>query len=166
MEILDLREKRDAFERDLMEKTEGTLITLRSNYPGIDKRDTHATMVVKEMEKLLQVEFKILSREETSTKEGLMVYLLTQEEPDMVKRFCIQVEDHHPLGRLADLDVRTSLKSWSRQDFQRRRRKCYLCDKEAVVCSRSQAHDLDELLAFFHKTVEDYRENNHPASLV
>ncbi len=156
MEILDLREKRDQFERELLQRTQGTLVTIRGNYPGEDKRDYHATMVVREMEKILQEKFPASFKEETNTKEGLMVYLMIEDNPERIKKTCIQLEDEHGLGRLADLDVRSQDKTWSREDFHHKRRKCYLCEKDAVICTRSQAHNRQDILDYFHITVEEF----------
>ncbi len=159
MEILELREKREQFEKDLIEETQGTLVTIRANYPGSEKRNELATLVVREMEKLLQEKLPIILSRETSTKEGLVVYLVTYENPQGVKQYCIELEDHHRLGRLADLDVRSQNKSWSREDFHQNRRKCYLCEKDAVVCTRSQSHPRQEVLDFFHNTVDECRNS-------
>ena len=157
MEILELREKRDHFEQKRLKESHGkTLITIRANYPGLEKRDPHATRVVREMAREVLATYATSKVEETDTKEGLMVYLLTNEKPDMVKTYCIYLEDHHELGRLADLDVRTKTKAWSRKDFNEERRKCYLCEKDAVVCTRSQTHNLKDLVRFFHDRVEEY----------
>lgn len=160
MEILDLREKRDKFEQRLLAESDGeTLITIRANYPGLEKRDLHATKVVREMARELLATYATSKVEETNTKEGLMVYLLTKEKPETVKAYCIALEDHHELGRLADLDVRTKTKAWSRKDFNEERRKCYLCEKDAVICTRSQSHNLKDLVGYFHDRVDEYHKS-------
>ena len=61
-----------------------------------------------------------------------------------LKRRMVAIEQTHPLGRLADLDVleRTDagLRSVSRTELGFAARTCLLCGGEAKACARSRAH--------------------------
>ena len=55
----------------------------------------------------------------------------------------IELEDHHPLGRLWDLDVLAPEQGQlSRQDLGFPARQCLVCDEPAHACARSRRHPL------------------------
>ncbi len=65
-----------------------------------------------------------------------------------LKKIMIDIESDHLLGRLMDLDViGRDGKIISRQGQHMPRRKCFVCDEDAVVCARSRRHSLPELLS-------------------
>ena len=160
VEILNLREERDAFETELLKKYCGSLLTLRANFPGEDKRHPAAEAAVKIMEEEVRKYLHPFHEETTSTKEGLIVYLLLDEDALELKKTAVELEENHPLGRLVDMDVRSLEKIYSRCDFDLPPRRCYLCSEPAVHCVRSMKHSLIEVREHFIKTVENYRQGN------
>lgn len=158
MELLDLREKRDHFEKELIEKHNGTLLTLRANFPGEDKRHEKADLAVRILYEEVRRHFNPIHEERMKTAEGLILFLLLKEKSIDVKRKIIEIEERHPLGRLLDMDVRDEMKIWSRRDFDLPGRKCYLCDDLAVHCVRSEKHRKDEIIDHFIKIVNEYIE--------
>ena len=81
--------------------------------------------------------------------------MIVDAPPLEVKALSIKIEDDESLGRLADIDVLTAEKLFSRNDFPQRneRRKCFLCEKDAVICARSRAHSQKEIMDFILKKV-------------
>jgi len=158
MELLDLREKRDHFEKELIEKYNGTLLTLRANFPGEDKRHEKADLAVRILYEEVRRHFNPIHEERMKNAEGLILFLLLKEKSIDVKRKIIEIEEHHPLGRLLDMDVRDEMKIWSRRDFDLPGRKCYLCDDLAAYCVRSEKHRKDEIIDHFIKIVNEYIE--------
>ncbi|WP_312652325.1 citrate lyase holo-[acyl-carrier protein] synthase [Proteiniclasticum sp.] len=157
LEILDLREERDAFERELLKEYGGSLLTLRANFPGEDKRHTAAETAVRVMEEEVRRYLHPVHEESTHTREGYIVYLLMNEDPLKLKKTAVEIEEKHPLGRLVDMDVRSSDKIFSRGDFNLPPRLCYLCSEPAVHCVRSMKHSLIEVREHFIRTVENHR---------
>ena len=158
MELLDLREKRDHFEKELLEKYNGTLLTLRANFPGEDKRHEKADIAVRILYEEIRKHFNPIHEERIRNAEGLILFLLLNEKSVDVKRKIIEIEEHHPLGRLLDMDVRDETKIWSRRDFDLPGRKCYLCENLAVHCVRSEKHRKEEIIEHFIKRVNEYIE--------
>ncbi|HSR05384.1 MAG TPA: citrate lyase holo-[acyl-carrier protein] synthase [Proteiniclasticum sp.] len=158
MELLDLREKRDHFEKELLEKYNGTLLTLRANFPGEDKRHEKADIAVRILYEEIRKHFNPIHEERIRNAEGLILFLLLKEKSVDVKRKIIEIEEHHPLGRLLDMDVRDETKIWSRRDFDLPGRKCYLCENLAVHCVRSEKHRKEEIIEHFIKRVNEYIE--------
>ncbi|MBP1918996.1 citrate lyase holo-[acyl-carrier protein] synthase [Youngiibacter multivorans] len=154
--ILDLREKRDEYEKNIASSSGKTLITVRPNYPGSDKRNIHSNFVsfslAYEVESALEAE----AIHRTHDEEGLILFLLSDRSKDVVKRTCVDIEDSHPLGRLADIDVTDDEGSLSRTDLGLFPRKCYICEDYAAACTRSARHGYNEITKFFSHTVERY----------
>lgn len=158
MELLDLREKRDHFEKELLSEYNGTLLTLRANYPGEDKRHEKADLAVSILYEEVRKYFNPIHEERIKNAEGLILFLLLKEKSIEVKRKIIEIEETHPLGRLIDMDVRDETKIWSRRDFNLSGRKCYLCDDLAVHCVRSEKHRKEDVIKHFIKIVDEYLE--------
>ena len=154
--ILDLREKRDEYESESVLTSGKTLITVRPNFPGPDKRNLHSNFVsftlCHEIESALGIE----AIHRTHDEEGLIFFLLSDMDKVEAKRICTGVEDNHPLGRLADIDVRDAEGTISRNEMGLQSRKCYICDDLAAHCTRSGRHGFDEVSGFFKESVTDY----------
>ena len=69
--------------------------------------------------------------------------------PEELKRRMTGIEQDHPLGRLADLDVLgrgdAAPRSVSRTELGLPPRRCLICDGEAKSCARSRAHTVHEM---------------------
>ncbi|PIE97493.1 MAG: citrate lyase holo-[acyl-carrier protein] synthase [Treponema sp.] len=152
--LLQDREDRDAFENNLLKKHQDiTLVTVKSNYPGAHKNtiESHliAYTIFLEVIKLLDVE----SIHSTMTSEGLIFFIASKMNAKEIKTITTNCEDTHALGRLADIDVRTNFKIYSRADFNILPRKCFLCDNDAVLCVRNRTHKLCDVLEFIDNKV-------------
>lgn len=164
--ILDAREKRDAYEAALVMEYGSPLITLRANYPGPMKSSLWSNYTVYRMFVMLRETFDILHVRHTLTSEGLVFFLIVSGSGEDIKKRCITLEDGQQLGRLVDIDVREKGTTWSRTDLHYERRKCFLCRDDAVYCVRSMRHDAEETLTYFRKTVEgELLEAGLPESL-
>lgn len=74
--------------------------------------------------------------------------LLAVDAPaQALKAAAIELEQHHPLGRLWDIDIFTPQgKMLSRSAFSLPPRRCLLCEQDARICARERTHALPELL--------------------
>lgn len=77
--------------------------------------------------------------------EGLVA--MTGRDAPAVKSVLVCAEDHHPRGRLWDLDVTASGVPLGRSDLGIPPRSCLVCHAPAAVCARSRAHPLSEVVA-------------------
>lgn len=154
MKILDDREKRVAhIEKLLLNNV--TVISLRCNYPGRDKNNADTLKVINIINEVVNKRLEILKQKYFTSSEGPIYLYTVKEKPENVKNIMIDIEDNHFLGRLVDLDVYyNSIKSFSRKDFQKPPRSCFVCDKEAFDCIINKRHTLLELTNYFHKQVE------------
>jgi holo-ACP synthase CitX len=154
--ILDLREQRDFYEKELLQTYHHTLITIRPNFPGVEKRNEYSNLVTEVLTKEISGKLHIFKSLRSSTPEGLIYHLIVEENGILAKEICINVEEEHPLGRLADIDVQNKTTSFSRNHFNLGLRKCYLCEDDAIVCVRSRKHDLEDITSHFIAVVKEY----------
>ncbi|SFT67404.1 holo-ACP synthase [Kosakonia arachidis] len=74
-----------------------------------------------------------------------------------VKKATIRLEESHPLGRLWDIDVFCPDSGLlSRKSVGEDKRRCFLCDEPAHVCSRMRRHPLHTLHAVMEDMIDDY----------
>lgn len=157
--LLCAREERADLIRNLSEKYKKTVICIRANYPGLYKiNEESINIVVTLLEEAKEV-FKgyITYDLYNITYEGPIAILIIDKPSKKVKKKAVKIEELHPLGRLADIDVYDELGvGISRKEIQIPRRRCFICQNEAHSCVRSKAHSLEEIKHYINKTLEGY----------
>ncbi|MCL2323127.1 MAG: citrate lyase holo-[acyl-carrier protein] synthase [Oscillospiraceae bacterium] len=159
-DILEQREKRIAFQEELIKKYNLPLVFLRVNYPGLNKIN-HITRSIIESASLdfsRVFKTKIHTKLYEETLEGPNYTELIQCDEYIIKSKAIEFEELNPLGRLVDIDVYSSkdFKNISRVDLEMPPRKCYLCSKDAFICMREKNHSNEEIINFINDTYNDY----------
>ncbi len=161
-ELLDARELRVNFINELIDRYDNTVISLRVNYPGLEK-DNAITRKIMEIIGVLVTNFfngRIKYSMMSYTAEGPIMLYVIDEKAEKVKNFGINIEDRHTLGRCIDLDVYdTDGKSISRTSLGQNPRKCFICDKSAHECVRNRTHSYEEIAKFVADRYNDYLEN-------
>ncbi|UTD04762.1 citrate lyase holo-[acyl-carrier protein] synthase [Treponema denticola] len=164
LSLLEKREKTDSFEKELLSRFPfKTLVVIRANIPGGKKGSIESNWIVYRI--FLECKKKMAPIKifhSYTDEEGLIFFLIVDAPPLEVKALSIKIEDDESLGRLADIDVLTAEKLFSRNDFPQnnKRRKCFLCEKDAVICARSRAHSQKEIMNFILKKVHEDWSNN------
>ena len=138
-------------------------VVIRANIPGGKKGSIESNWIVYRI--FLECKKKMAPLKifhSYTDEEGLIFFLIVDAPPLEVKALSIKIEDDESLGRLADIDVLTAEKLFSRNDFPQnnKRRKCFLCEKDAVICARSRAHSQKEIMDFILKKVHEDWSNN------
>ena len=78
-----------------------------------------------------------------------------------VKRALVALEQHHPLGRLWDLDtIDETGRALSRRALGLADRLCLICDREAHLCARARTHSLELLLDDVARRIENDERND------
>ncbi|UTC68101.1 MULTISPECIES: citrate lyase holo-[acyl-carrier protein] synthase [unclassified Treponema] len=159
LSLLEKREKTDVFEKELLSRfPSSSLVVIRANIPGEKKGSIESNWIVYRI--FLECKKKmnpVKIFHSYTDEEGLIFFLIVNAPPLEVKSLSIQIENTEALGRLADIDVLTAEKLFSRNDFPQnnKRRKCFLCEKDAVICARSRAHSQKEIMDFILKKVHE-----------
>ena len=156
--LLESRDKRCAFQQQLLKQYKLPLVSFMVNMPGPIKRcplseKLHA-LGCSELKnalgsKLVWSTVKILDT-------GCEGYFVVNLEAEELKRLTCNLEDTHTLGRLWDFDVHTKQGQVSRTQLGIVFRKCLICNNLASVCARSRAHSVKELLSYIQKIADQY----------
>lgn len=155
--VLENKEQRVKKQEELRLAHGSSLLSLTINIPGRIKDGSEAKYIydiaLKEIDKFaLHVKEKVLTCKET----GYEAIYAIEIEASELKALTCKLEESHSLGRFMDIDViDKSGNILSRQTPRR----CYICEKSAKECARNQTHDIDELLNFISKAVDDYKSS-------
>lgn len=152
--LLNNREVRVALQKSLQDQYKKTLIVIKANYPSNYKISNFTNYLTTKVFYQIKNEGKIIYYEASLTNEGLIYYLISEEESEIVKKKMIELENTI-LTRLVDIDVYSNNKAISRNDLGIAPRKCYLCNLDARICTRNQNHNLDEIKEYFNNIVMD-----------
>jgi len=159
--ILNEREKRIAFQENIIKEYGIPLVFLRVNYPGLNKINEITRGIIKNVYvdfiKTLNEEVHLELYNETS--EGPNYTALINCDGYILKKIAATFEETHPLGRLVDIDVYDSngYKNISRNDLKMPLRKCFLCSKDAFVCIREKNHTEKDLVDYINNSYNKYR---------
>lgn len=159
--ILDAREKRAEMQNQLIKKYGKTLVSARVNYPGINKDNDITRGIMHIISKELCDRFNnVITYEMLEyTKEGPCLTFISDMEAAKVKSIAVEIEEQHPLGRLADIDVYSGEGlQLSRTEFGISPRKCYLCGDAAHNCARSQKHNISEIINYIETQYKEYEK--------
>ncbi|MGO1298590.1 MAG: citrate lyase holo-[acyl-carrier protein] synthase [Vibrio sp.] len=139
------------------------VVSFRINMPGPIKMNRSSLKVMnaglQAVRKMCaENSWKIVGSQKINEKTGPETMICIQApSATLLKKAMMNIENHHPLGRLMDLDViDVNGKVISRQGVQLPRRRCFLCEKDAKLCARSRRHDLSELMRFIEEMTSDY----------
>ncbi len=149
-EILDARETRAQTQKALLTHYQKPLICFTMNIPGPVKLDRDISIGffvgTQLLEKVLP-ENSLAFRQVHYKNTGCEGYYAVDMPAKAMKQLAVCVEDTDPIGRLFDIDVLdTDGRKITREELGFGRRKCLLCNQDAVICAGRRAHGLDRLL--------------------
>lgn len=162
-DVLEAKEKRAAFQRQLREEYHAPLMSITVNMPGSVKynEDTVGLVyrVLDKVRPLIEAAGVILLEERFyHLSAGPTAILAFQGEAEIVKAIGISLEDSLPYGRLVDIDVFDDQgRQLSRGGLGIEQRKCFICSQMAVDCMRAGRHTHEETMAAARKLIELYR---------
>lgn len=158
-QFLSSREKRVEKQLEIIKSYKKTLVVVRANYPGTLKNEYPSFEIVNIINKEIKKKFqnKIIFFEKSVSLEGTIGTFVVDEIADKVKEKMISIEENHILGRFVDIDVyKEEGISLSRNDYGYKKRKCYLCSNDAVICTRAMTHSHKDLKKHIVKSYEKY----------
>ena len=163
--LLD-RDRRVLYQEHLLkENKDKTLVTIRINYPGIEKSNYITDNIVNTIynEILTYYGKFIVFEDKYKNKEGIVAHFLFDLDFVNVKKEMINVEEEHILGRCLDIDVYTlkndKVIGISRSDLFKKPRRCFICDLDAKICSRAQTHTIDEIKNYFELVYKNFKDS-------
>lgn len=159
--ILKNREKRAKKQKELLALYQKPIISISINIPGEKKLTKESLFIFEVMTNALKNALKDNFKELyfSKKKTGVESIICSEMSALELKKLTCKLEDETLLGRFVDFDVfDIDGKQLSRKNFGKQERKCFLCDKKAVVCARQRAHNIDELLGHISLHVKVYKK--------
>lgn len=168
-QMLAARDERVIRQRIWLNRHQGALISFCINMPGEIKDNLEAhqlhTAGVQAVNQMIKEQGWVIEAHcAWQYLTGPEAFWCVMAPPLVLKEAMIQIEQHHPLGRLFDLDVLNQQgKGLSRASFLLPPRKCLVCSEQATVCGRSRRHSIDELHASIRLHLAKYhaQESQH-----
>lgn len=159
-QLLASRENRWAKQQALLQENPlATLVCLTVIMPGSVKRNSQSLIVARAAVEAVKMAFgeSILQMEEYDLETGYEVYLLVSLTIPAAKTLACDIEQHHPLGRLFDVDViQKDGVPVSRETIDRAPRRCLICEQEARYCMRNHSHTQEEIHKRIDLLIADY----------
>lgn len=155
--ILDHREQRMLEQEKIRNIYHSPLISFTMNIPGPIKSAPVIRQAFDEgkhilLKRLEETKFKILESNEFHACTGDELILAIDAPSEQLKDITSDIEEHHPYGRLFDMDVLDENgKKLSRKHYRR----CLLCNKQAQDCARNRTHSVDELVNTIIKLIDN-----------
>ncbi len=161
-QLLDYREKKSHEIIMLQEKHREPVVTIRANYPGLEKSNEITLFITAEIQAAFKEIFKTRIKEEElyDTPEGLTQFYSVRGDARTLKENVVYIEQNHPLGRFVNIDVYDYDEDYAvaRIELFYEPRQCFLCEKPAKVCSRERNHDVNDLIKYMEEKVLEYKE--------
>ncbi|MGL5067788.1 MAG: citrate lyase holo-[acyl-carrier protein] synthase [Sarcina sp.] len=162
--ILDGKEKRAREQKDILRRYNNTLISFTLNIPGPNKRGLEYKKVfergIREIKDMLyKHNLKIVHTKIDDNVAGYIFFCSVIGKDTVIKALMIQLENASNIGRLFDIDVFNKKgELLSRHDFKIVKRKCLICEKDAVTCARNRTHSIEELLPVIDNIINEELE--------
>lgn len=163
-DILNARENRWLYTNGLVDQFKLPIITITLNIPGKDKCKKEYIEVHKNITKdfieFLNHKKLIISHFESRVEgAGPESFTIVDCNERRLKEIAVEFEENHPLGRIADIDIKgKENESWSRKDLGLEERKCLVCTNPARRCIISKKHSLEEILNSIDKIICSYND--------
>lgn len=157
MQMLNIREKRAHYQKQLIFKYQKPLICFTMNAAGpiknspFLKRGFQAGLNDLKLQ-LKRINAEIIFEDIWDEITGNEAFLVVKENANTLKEICCGIEDADDLGRLFDMDVLVPVSDASasfikidRSDLKKESRRCLLCSRPAKECSSRRIHSVREL---------------------
>lgn len=163
MEILKSREDRANKQVEILKDYPYSLVSFTLNTPGIIKdnetyRGIHKIGITEILYSIERNDYDVEYKEEILKDTGSEAYFSIDIDSRELKRTMVDIEAHHPLGRVFDIDVfDKNHNQMSRSDLKLESRKCLLCNKDARICMREKNHSYEELILKIEELNRSYK---------
>lgn len=162
MEMLEAREARVFRQQTLIEQFSLPVISFSLNIAGPIKngpviRRTFREGLSRLTDALRTARMSIRHQEDADQVTGCEAILVVQDDPQKIKRLCVELENEDPLGRLFDMDVLVpDGGKLDRESFGHPPRPCLVCGKAGKGCASRRIHTVEELQGATQKIMRDF----------
>lgn len=162
LDILNSREERAYKQLNILKDYHNSLVSFTLNIPGAVKdsdiyRKIHKEGLKEILKRLYSANLEEKYLEEINKITGPEAYISVDIDSTQLKRWMVGIENHHPLGRIFDIDVfDPDHKQVSRSSLGLESRGCLICDKDARICMREESHSYEALVFEIEKLSQQY----------
>lgn len=160
-DMLLCRERRAYLQSGCLAHYHRPVISFCMNIPGPVKTNAQIRRAFESgqgelLSALQKKHIAVLWKQEIHENTGDELILCADAPAEVLKDLTTDIEEHHVVGRLFDMDViGTDGNKLSRPSFRR----CIVCGKQAQECARSRTHTVPELQAAVERLLG---EMDHP----
>lgn len=155
-DMLREREWRAMHQRELISEHGAPLISFTMNIAGPKKVSPLVFRAFSEGVRALDAALsaaEVRVREIYEKSTGYAAFYSVMLPAERLKEICKCIEEAAPLGRLFDMDV---IATGGEKLTRVGTRKCIVCDRPGLLCSRSRLHSLGEVRAATEKIIIDH----------
>ncbi|MBP2632655.1 MAG: holo-ACP synthase CitX [Firmicutes bacterium] len=158
-EVLTNKEARAALQRELLAQYKSPIISFTINMPGSVKLNNASRLLYKNgierlKDALERAYILVNDIRYVENFTGLEALFSVRTDAQTLKKIACTIEDQDAVGRLFDMDVLdVDGVPISRSALDLPKRKCLICQQDAVICARSRQHAPAELLHEIEKVV-------------
>lgn len=137
-------------------QSNNAVIVVKANIVGENKNLNIAYLLTNLFKGIVKKKIKIMREYFHESADGPYYLLLTSKDINH-KNVLVGIEENHPLGRYIDLDLYVNGDtSISRNDLNLNRRKCFICENDAIICNRNHNHSNNEIINYMNQKIKYY----------
>ncbi|HEY5563602.1 MAG TPA: citrate lyase holo-[acyl-carrier protein] synthase [Clostridiaceae bacterium] len=139
-------------------------LIVKVNDYGVKNNNTMSDNIIMNINKILLSVFnyKIYLKLLKFTSDGPILIMLLEEDPEVIKKICIDIEGKHLLGEFIDIEVYdVYLKALKRSDFGIDRRGCLICASHEHTCLEAGKHSRIEINQYIRSKYETFIKSSY-----
>lgn len=156
------REERVRKQKELLSLYQKTLICFTLNIAGEIKNSPLIMKGFLEGKKAIETtlyenDISVINYEERRLFTGNEAFYVVSHSPLFIKKIMCEIEEHHPIGRLFDIDViGENGEKIERKSVDVGDRKCLICSSPVALCGRNRTHSAEELQKRTEEILTEY----------
>ena len=157
--MLEAKEARASRQKALLKQYGCSLASITANLPGPNKNRPATLALVQYGVSTLAELFEAAFQETQALITGATGFVCCRTPAEVLKRAAVAIEETSSFGRLLDVDVFTAEGVLlSRGEPAEQKRRCFLCERPAIVCMREHRHSAAELEAAVQVMLRDFEQ--------
>ncbi|MHA1685982.1 MAG: citrate lyase holo-[acyl-carrier protein] synthase [Candidatus Heimdallarchaeaceae archaeon] len=156
--ILNEREEKGRLIQFLIKTYSAIVVSIGLNIPSMVRDNQIFRNILSEaLDAVLKVTDELKTKplikfSHFSNAGSYILLIINNAQAETIKERMIDIEEHHPLGRIFDIDV---INQYGEYVERKSKRKCIVCNDDSIVCRRTQRHTTVELQQAFEKIIKD-----------
>lgn len=162
VDIAISREERVKKQKELLSLYKKTLICFTLNIAGEIKNSPLIMKGFLEGKRAIETslyenDISVIHSEARCLFTGNEAFYVVSHSPLNIKKIVCEIEEHHPIGRLFDIDViDENGNKIERESVGMSERKCLICSSPVALCGRNRTHSAEDLKKRTEEILTEY----------